>query len=454
MARRNLLVLSAVLPFPGSAGQQQRVRNKLLALSERFHVTFLTFAPEAEVAGLRARLAELVDLAIVLPSRYQANPLARLWHRLRAELFARRRSLKTSNYAVRLEFDPRRVETALEGLFDASDCDGGFDLALFEYWHAHTCAPMLRRHGIPSVLDMHDLLWRTYERQRRDARLLGRPLPAAWNRYRVDAYRRQEEAAWLDFDALITINRDEHAYVGEKLPEMQRFYAPMGVNLAEWPFQPAPILSANPAGAPRIAYYGGLATKHNQQAALRCYREILPRLRRHVPDLELWLVGSHPPARLQALAQEDTGVKVTGFVPEVQPVLASMHAVVCPWVGTYGFRSRLIEVMALGVPVVATPDAVAGMELIDGEGLFLADDDDGMAEALWRLLGDPEHQAAAGRAARAQVEGRYGFDATYRRLAWELDTWLDTRAPTPNPVSGTRELDGGTVPRTTTEATS
>ncbi len=429
MPRRNLLVVSAVLPFPGSAGQQQRVRNKLLALSERFHITFLTFAPEPEIEGLRARLAELVDLAIVLPSRYQANPLARLWHRLRAELFARRHSLKTSNYVVQLEFDPRRVETALEELLDARDCDGGFDLTLFEYWHAHACAPMLRRHGVPSVLDMHDLLWRTYERQRQDVKLFGVPLPAFWTRRRVAAYRRQEEAAWRDFDALITINRDEHTYVGAALQEMPRFYAPMGVDLAEWPFQPAPNLPGNP---PRIAYYGGLATKHNQQAALRCYRQLLPRLRQHVPDLELWLVGSHPPAQLQTLAHEDAGVKVTGFVPEVQPVLASMHAVVCPWVGTYGFRSRLIEVMALGVPVVATPDAVAGMELIDGEGLFLASDDDGMAEALWRLLSDPEHQATAGRKARAQVEGRYGFDATYRRLAWELDTWLSERNVPPD----------------------
>ena len=86
-----------------------------------------------------------------------------------------------------------------------------------------------------------------------------------------------------------------------------------------------------------------------------------------------------------ALAR-DPRVKVTGFVEEVAPLLASMHAAVVPWIGRYGFRSRVVELMAVGVPVVATPDAVAGMDLHDGEEILLGESTEELARALVALL--------------------------------------------------------------------
>src|SRR5690606_14691233 len=111
-----------------------------------------------------------------------------------------------------------------------------------------------------------------------------------------------------------------------------------GIDLQKWPY------SWQPAQPPRIAYYGGLGSPHNQRDALQCYEEIMPTVWAHFPDVELWIVGSRPPATIQALAEQDSRVTVTGFVERVQDVLQTMTAVLCPWTGKYGFRSRLIEV--------------------------------------------------------------------------------------------------------------
>jgi glycosyltransferase involved in cell wall biosynthesis len=260
---------------------------------------------------------------------------------------------------------------------------------------------------------MHDILWQAYARGVDSRRLLP---PWLW-RWLIGRYRRAEERAWTAFDRLIAINHAEQTYVRRALPDAPEvFYAPMGTDLRRWPYSWQP-------GEPRLAYYGGLGTPHNQRAALRCAREIMPAVWRHAPQTELWLVGSNPPESLRALTA-DPRIKVTGFVEEVQEVLRTMTAVLCPWTGKYGFRSRLIEVMALGVPVIASADAVYGMDLTEGEGLFLSDDAHGFAKRALALLNDPAFAADQSRLARAQVQDCYSYEGTYVTLMDDLTAWL------------------------------
>jgi len=398
-----LLIISAVLPFPRNTGQQQRVFYKLKALRELFHVTFLTTAEARRITEVREKLHALCDEAIVLPSRYQRNIWTRALHRALGTLYAWRTGLKLSNYVLgELEFTPVRLDSAL--------ANARYDGALFEYWHAYRCIPALHARGVPCVLDMHDILWQSYAQQ-----LSKQVLPGWWKRWAIKRYRYTEEQAWHQFDALIAINRQEERYVrtvvGRRKPIL---YAPMGVDLAEWPY------SWQPARPPRIAYYGGLGSPHNQQAALRCYERIMPHIWRHYPQAEIWLVGSNPPAFLHELSRADSRVVVTGYVERVQDVLSSMSAILCPWSGTYGFRSRLIEAMALGIPVVATPDAVYGMDLQAGQGIFIEETDEGMAQACLRLLGSASLAHDQSLLARKQVEENFGYENSYGRLAREL----------------------------------
>jgi len=387
-----VLVLSHVLPVPGKSGQQLRVRSMLRALRKRFHVTFATFSGGAIAESLTAHC----DEAIVLPSLYARS---RLRHRLAGWLHQLRTGLKFSNYVIgELEFAPDRVASLLEGR--------SFDCALLEYFHAARSTSVLRACGIPCVLDMHDVLWRVFERHYRGPRFL--------KRRAVERYARSEEEAWRRFDGLITINTEEDRYVRERALETQTVWCtPMGVDLELWPY------AWTPADPKRLVYYGGLASAHNQQDALRCATVIMPRVWREFPDTELWLVGNEPQPVLRRL-ESNPRIKVTGFVPDVKDVLKTATALLCPWSGAYGFRSRLIEAMALGVPVVTTPDAVYGMGLEAGKGLFLEPSAERMVSATLDLLRDPELAAGQSRQARRQVEETLGFEATYGRLADDL----------------------------------
>jgi glycosyltransferase involved in cell wall biosynthesis len=83
--------------------------------------------------------------------------------------------------------------------------------------------------------------------------------------------------------------------------------------------------------------------------------------------------------------------------------------------------------MAMGVPVVASPDAVFGMELEESKGLFLGADDNDLAAHVLRLLENPEFASRQSRLAREQVDRLFSYDNTYMALMDELSTWLRKR---------------------------
>ena len=110
----------------------------------------------------------------------------------------------------------------------------------------------------------------------------------------------------------------------------------------------------------------------------------------------------------------------TGFIENVQDVLKTMALVVCPWSGTYGFRSRIVEVMALGVPVVAATDAIYGMNLDNERGILTRDSIQAIAETSCLLLQDADTLQNQSISARKQIEKKFSYQATYDKLTRDL----------------------------------
>jgi glycosyltransferase involved in cell wall biosynthesis len=407
-----LLIVSHVLPFPGKSGQEQRVLQTLRALSPRFHVTFATVAKEP--ATTESALKALVDDAVVLDSAYPAQYSERLGHKISAGVFATVTGMKTSNYTIgHLELSPERLLPRLQGK--------KFDCALFEYWHAADVVPGLQAQGVPCVLDMHNVLW-----QARLAELKGLSRVAPWlQRFHVNRYRRHEENTWARFDGIVAISAGELEYVRSHVPSTTSvFYLPMGINLAAWPF------GYRPAIPPRIVYYGGLGNYHNQEGVRRCVGQIMPAVWKSFPEAELWIVGSNPPPEIQSLAR-DPRIHVTGFVEKPQEILATMSVAVCPFLGRFGFRSRIVEVMSVGVPMVATEDAVFGMGLSEKEALLTGETDAELASHVISLLSDAQRAGALSRCARSLVEREYSVEATYGTFGRTLFEWMTMRDARP-----------------------
>jgi glycosyltransferase involved in cell wall biosynthesis len=163
----------------------------------------------------------------------------------------------------------------------------------------------------------------------------------------------------------------------------------------------------------RIAFLGGFSHPPNVEAAVWLAREILPLVRGRRDKAHLLLVGADPPRRVRALASD--AVTVTGFVPDVEPFLASAAVVVAPLRSGSGMRVKLLQAMARGKAVVTTPLGAEG--LAADAPLKVADSAAEIAEAVAALLDDAEVRRALGRRAREFVTQHHSWSGFAARLA-------------------------------------
>ena len=218
------------------------------------------------------------------------------------------------------------------------------------------------------------------------------------------AWRRYERALVRAVQAVTVFterDRDELATLGAATPIA---VIPFGVDPPPQPLDPLG------SGDGVVLFLGNFAHGPNVDAALRLAATIFPRVRALHPDARLELVGPEPPPDLLALAGE--GIAVTGAVPHVAPYLERANVFVAPLRRGGGMRVKVLEALAAGKAVVASPLAVEGLQVQDGDELVLASTDEEFARALSRLLEAPERRRALAERARRFALENLGWDRT------------------------------------------
>ena len=233
--------------------------------------------------------------------------------------------------------------------------------------------------------------------QRRRARLAARLETRAWRKFEAEALER--------VDAAVVFSEADRAALRSLGVATPIHVIPFGIDV--------PARALDPAGSSEegtIGFVANFVHKPNVHAARRLVRDVLPLVRRERPGVGALLVGRAPPPEIQSLAGD--GVVVTGEVPSVTPYLERANVVVAPLAIGGGIRVKVLEALAAGKAVVATPLAAAGLPLQDREHLYLAETDDEMALAILELLSDADRRVALARRARAWALTHAGWDGT------------------------------------------
>ena len=131
--------------------------------------------------------------------------------------------------------------------------------------------------------------------------------------------------------------------------------------------------------------------------ALASMLEEWPRVRSLVPDARLLLAGWGS----ESLDVDVPGTELVGPVDRVADVLARAAVLAFPCPPSSGPKVKVMEALAHGVPVVTTPAGVEGLRLAEGEGAVVVEE--GFAEALAKLLGDPDERRRLGASGRAAM---------------------------------------------------
>ncbi len=157
-------------------------------------------------------------------------------------------------------------------------------------------------------------------------------------------------------------------------------------------------------------------------------RDVLPLIRRELPDVTFTICGSRPDARVKALARIP-GVTVTGRVADVRPYLARASVAVVPLRIARGIQNKLLEAMAMGLPAVACSAVAEGVEATPGRDVFVADDPADFASATVRLFRDDDLRRRTGEAARACMETNYRWEHQLQRLDRVLEVVTGKGSP-------------------------
>ena len=162
-------------------------------------------------------------------------------------------------------------------------------------------------------------------------------------------------------------------------------------------------------GGKSLLFVGGLDWYPNGQAMEYFFSEIWPDLIRREPGISATVVGRNPPKWLSQLGVADPRVKVTGFVNDVRSYFREATLYVCPITSGGGTRLKILDALAMGMPLVGTTFACSGISLEGDRHVLLADSPQGFADQVIRALTDPALRA------RLANEGR---DHVSRNFSW------------------------------------
>jgi len=158
-----------------------------------------------------------------------------------------------------------------------------------------------------------------------------------------------------------------------------------------------------------LVFTGAMDYWPNIDAVTWFAKEILPPLVQILPAVRFYIVGRSPTAEVQALANHQ--VVVTGTVPDVRPYLRHAAVVVAPLRLARGVQNKVLEAMAMAVPVIASLECSTAIDAVPERDFLTAGTIPQFLAQLEAILGEPGRARAIGNAARERILARYSWDA-------------------------------------------
>jgi sugar transferase (PEP-CTERM/EpsH1 system associated) len=194
-----------------------------------------------------------------------------------------------------------------------------------------------------------------------------------------------------------------------------------------------------------ICFIGRMDYFPNQECMFDFCARTLPLLRQRRPQLKLMIVGANPSAKVKQL-QEIPGVIVTGSVSDVRPYVRRAALTVAPLNIARGTQNKILESLALGVPVVASRVAAGGIDAIAGEHLLVASTPAEYTGEILRLVENPVERQRFAEAGRARMLSHHDWRASMKRLDKLIGECVKTRTGRDAPLSlGSAAVQNGEV---------
>ena len=272
--------------------------------------------------------------------------------------------------------------------------------------HCSSVAQYVERvQGIPKILDFGDMdsqKWLEYARYK--------PFPLSAG-YWLEGKKLEREETRLTrrFDMCTATTRAEWETLTSYGNGFLSDWFPNGVDSSYF----AP--TDEPHDRDTISFVGRMDYYPNQECMFDFCANVLPLLQARRPSVKLTIVGADPSPAVRKLGTLP-GVTVTGSVPDVRPYVRASALMVAPLNIARGTQNKILEAMALGVPVVTSRAAAGGVDALAQEHFLVADRPEDYSAAVLRILEDAGERSRLARAGRERVLQHHAWANSMRRL--------------------------------------
>jgi len=382
-----ILWLKTELLHPVDKGGKIRTYNMLKELKNEHHVTYLTLDDGSASAEERKRSTEYCHDLICIPHRRWEKFTPGFYFELLLNL------VESRPYAIKKYESAAMLREIVE--LERRNC---FDFIVCDFLAPAANVP--RNLASPTILFQHNveaMIWkRHYEIQ---TNLIKKAyLYNQWQKM-----RRFEKQMCRDFDCVIGVSAEDREQMKRDYGAQTVFDVPTGVDTDY--FQPRGVQPS----AHSMVFTGSMDWLPNEDAIKYFMQEIMPLIKKKVPDAALTVVGRNPPPALVELSKEDPSLIITGRVEDVRPYIEESAAYIVPLRIGGGTRLKIFEAMAMERAVVSTTVGAEGLPVSNGIELLVADEPAAFANAVITLLTNSSYAVQLGQRAASIVRQNHGW---------------------------------------------
>jgi sugar transferase (PEP-CTERM/EpsH1 system associated) len=258
----------------------------------------------------------------------------------------------------------------------------------------------------PKILDLPDAYSLYYKRRNETERpLLGKLI----DKIEIGRLVNREKDV-LQYNKTLVCSKEDKVYL-KKLHKAENIDILMnGVDLSTFDIGEGHDYCQNI----NVVFTGNMNYAPNVDAVVYFAKELWPKVLQEHPQARFIIAGQKPTAAVQSLVSDS--IEVTGFVPKIQDVYKNAAVVVAPLRFGAGTQNKVLESMAMGVPVVCTHIGFEGLGIKNGEGVYKASNSDDFSNKVIELLSDEHYRKQMGQQAHQIATTTFSWDVIAQQL--------------------------------------
>ncbi len=387
MVFMKILFLANRVPYPPYRGDKLKIFNLAKRLNGKHELHLLTFAQSEEDMGYKAELEKIFKEVhfVYLPKWKSAvNCLSGIWDSKPLQV---------------LYFQSGDLKAKLEDLLSQYKYDA------VHVQHLRMSPYLSERKDLPRILDLPDAFSLYWERRKTIKRGLLTTLFENVEQGRVLKY----EHILKDYNLSLVCSSEDLAYLEKAHHAGNLRLLPNGVDMNTFSTR-----NHDYSHSQTLLFTGNMDYAPNVDAVVYFAGTILPLIRLKFPQVQFVIAGQRPVKKVAELANDH--ITVTGFVKDLAATYNSASVVVAPLRFGAGTQNKVLEAMAMGVPVVCSHIGFSGLGIQSGEGAVMQSDPTTFAKSVIELLASEEMRRKVGEAGVRVIKTRFDWDIIAKQL--------------------------------------